>query len=184
MRPWVQSEYAEELAVLFAVLTSLLPWTVEYSDLGETGTLLFVRFPLFQVQYLFGSPLGSGTTVQDPYSATALQAEADFLSGADFLAVLTDLGGTSLATAYAVWVIGACIVVAALALAAAMYVEVDALDRVRPVALMGVLLIAAAVAFAAATVLLYDRGFPGLKVPVGVAFQFVFGVILLWSRRT
>jgi hypothetical protein len=167
MRPWVRSEYAPELAVVSAWLAALIPWNVTLSQLSEVGTVLFVRFPLFQVRYTYGIAFTEGTLLLDAYSAFRYQR------------------GAAIQDAYAVWLLGAALVVLALALSVAMYVALDRVDGLlgRPVAAMGALLLGAGVVHAAATVLLVTRGFPGIPLPVGVVFEAGLGAVLLGARR-
>ena len=166
MRVWVRSEYAPELAVAFAWLSTLVPWTVSYATLSEVGSVLFVRFPLFQVRYAFGIPFARAVRLDSAYGAWQLQA------------------GQSLEVAYAAWTVGAVIFLVALALSAAMYVDFDRVAPYRPVRLMGVLLGATGVALAVATYLAATRGISGLQVPVGVLLLLAFGVLLLRAERT
>lgn len=169
MRVWVRSEYAPELAVVFAWFAALIPWNVTLSQLSNVGTVLFVRFPLFQVRYAYGIPLAEGIVVKDPYSAWRWQFR----------------GGATIAEAYAVWVAGAALIGAALVLSLAMYFREETTTRRlrRPVQIMGGLLALGGVAHALATVLLSLRGFPGVPVPVGVVFEVVFGGLLLGAER-
>lgn len=166
MRVWVRSEYAPELAVAFAWLSTLVPWTVSYARLPDLGSVAFVRFPLFQVRYTFGIPFARAVKVDSAYAAWQFQA------------------GQSVAPAYAAWTVGAAVFLAALALSVAMYVDLDRVAPYRPVAVMGVLLGATGVALAVATYRLATRGFPGLDVPVGVVFLLAFAVVLLRAKRT
>ena len=164
---WVRSEYAGELAVVSAWLAALIPWNVTYSADIAGGDLLFVRFPLFQIRYNYGVPFGRALSVTDPVSATMFQA------------------GQSIALAYAVWTVGAVLVGAAVVYAAVYYraeatVASWPLD---PVRVIGGLLAGAAVVLAAATYLLATRGFPGVPIPVGVAFLAAFGAVLLRVER-
>lgn len=167
MRVWVRSEYVDELAVVFAWLTPLIPWNVTFSDLGAAGSLLYVRFPLFQVLYAYGVPLAEAVSVDSVVGAYHRQAT------------------TTLGTAYVAWGVGAAVVAVAVLFAVAMYLELDALERL-PVAsatAVGALLVLAGVGHAAATVLLVTRGLPGVPVPLGVLFQLVFGGVLLGAAR-
>lgn len=164
---WVRSEYAEELAVLLAWLSALVPWNVSYATLPDLGSLLFVRFPLFQVRYNFGVPLVKAVVVKHPIAAVRFQA------------------GQSLAVPYRVWAAGAGVVAVALVLSFAMYRFEDRVASwpFDPVRAMGALLALAALVLSAATWLLWTRGFPGVKVPAGVVLLFVFGGVLLTVER-
>lgn len=163
---WVRSEYAGELAVLSAWIAALLPWSVTATRaLG--GSLLLVRFPLFEVQYRIGLPLGRAVDVVDPLSAASAQT------------------GTTAATGYDVWTAGALVVAAALSLSLAYYAAEERLEAapLDPVRTMGLLLLGGSVLLGAATVSLFG-GFPGLTVPVGVPLTAVLGVVLLLADRT
>jgi hypothetical protein len=163
---WVRSEYAGELAVVLAWLTALLPWNVTYATLSGVGSVLFVRFPFFQVRYVFGISISEAVAVMTPLGALSYQE------------------GQSIAVAYQAWTVGAAIVGAAVALSLALYLYEDrveaAFDAVRA---MGALLSLAGVVLTVATWLLWTRGFPGLPIPVGVVLLYLFGGALLLARR-
>ncbi len=164
---WVRSEYAGELAVLSAWLCTLIPWNVTYSPSVAGGSLLFVRFPLFQVRYTFGLALARGVTVMDPLSAIRFQQ------------------GASIQFAYQVWAVGAALVGGALLLSVAYYAREEQVETgpVDPVRLMGALLTGAGLVLSVATYFLFVRGFPGVPIPLGVVFLLVFGAILLRIER-
>jgi hypothetical protein len=173
---WVRSEYAGELAVLTTWLSALVPWNVFVGDVAG-GRVVLVRFPLLEVQYAFGVPLARGTSVRDPASAYALQA------------------GQTVASAYAAWLVGALVVLAALAVSVYYYRAEERAEAwsVDPVRLLGGLLAAGGVVFAVASALLTGSvlgvdlgvggGFEGLSVPVGVFFYLAFGAVLLRAER-
>lgn len=165
---WVRSEHAGALSVVFAWLSVLLPWNVTYSTGVSGGAVLFVRFPFFQIRYAFGVPFARAVRVMDPLSAVAFQS------------------GQSIQVAYQVWVVGAAVLAAAFLFAVVYYLRDDAVESgpVDPVRLLGGLLGLGGVVLAAATYLLATRGFPGVPLPVGVAFLLVFGGVLLSADRT
>jgi hypothetical protein len=165
---WVRSEYAGELAVLSTWLAALIPWNVTYAPDVAGGSLLFVRFPLFQVRYSFGVPVGRAIVVSDPLSALALQR------------------GQSIEPAYRLWVAAAAVVALALTVAALYYRRESWVESwpVDPVRLLGTLLLAAGGLLAVATYHLVGGGFPGIPVPLGVVFLFVFGALLVGAERT
>jgi uncharacterized protein (TIGR04206 family) len=165
---WVRSEYAGELAVLSTWLSALLPWNVTYATGIEGGALLFVRFPLAQIRYVFGLPIARGFAVTDPLSATAFQR------------------GQSLEVVYQVWTLGAAVFAVALVVSILFYRDESRADAwpVDPVRLLGGLLATTGLAFAGATYLLLSRGFPGVPIPIGVVFLFLFGGVLLSVDRT
>ena len=173
---WVRSEYAGELAVLTTWLSAFIPWNVFVGTVAG-GSVVLVRFPLVEVQYAFGVPLARGTSVRDPVSAYALQA------------------GQTVASAYAAWLVGAAVFLAALAVSVYYYrAEARAESwSVDPVSLLGGLLTVSGLVFGVASVLLtggvlgidlgVGGGFEGVSVPVGVFFYLVFGVVLLRAER-
>jgi uncharacterized protein (TIGR04206 family) len=164
---WVRSEYAGELAVLSAWLSALIPWNVTLSSVAG-GSVLYVRFVFLQVRYTYGVPFAEGVSVSDPLSATAFQA------------------GNSIAVAYRVWTVGAAVFAVAFGFSIVYYLaeqRVEALP-VDPVRVMGVLLGLSALVLAGSTYLLATRGFPGVPIPVGVAFLLVFAGVLLTIDRT
>ncbi|MFB6137066.1 MAG: hypothetical protein ABEJ42_01820 [Halobacteriaceae archaeon] len=178
MRLWVRAEYAEELAVLSTFLTGLLPWTVSYGDFGDLGSVFYVRFPLFQVRYSFGLPVFEAVSISDPYSAFASRGTTDIVGA------IVASKGITMADGYAVWVVGAAIVLIALTFAVFAYFEPAILEPVPTVPILGSLLGLAGLVLGAAWWLLYTRGFPGPSVPVGVPIVLLLAVVLLRSERT
>jgi hypothetical protein len=164
---WVRSEYAGELAVLLTWLSAFIPWNVSYASNATGQSLLFVRFPLLQVRYVFGIPLARGVVVSDPLSALAFQR------------------GNPVAAAYEVWALGAAVFAAALVVSVVYYRKESWAESgpVDPVRLLGALLLGTGLVFAGATYLLLSRGFSGLPIPLGVVFLLLFGGVLLTVDR-
>jgi len=165
---WVRSEYAGELAVLLTWLSALIPWNVSYASGGSGAALLFVRFPLVQIRYVFGVSIARGVVVSDPLSAIAFQR------------------GSPIAVAYQVWAVGAAIFLVAIVVSLLYYRRESWAESwpVDPVRLLGGLLFGAGLVFAGATYLLLTRGFSALPVPLGVVFLLLFGGLLLTVDRT
>lgn len=176
---WVKSEYAGELAVLSAWLAALVPWNVTYSTFGDLGSMLFVRFPLFQVQFerltidlggefrQSGVQVVDGVWVADPWSALQFYAS----------------GATG--TANAAWFAGGVVVGLALLLSVAMYVNEERVEAgpVDPVRAMGALLGLGSLLLAASTYLFWQV-VPGVPIPVGVVVLLVLSATLLTVERT
>ena len=165
---WVRSGYARPLAIAFAWLGAFLPWNVTYAPEVAGGSLVYLRFPFFQVRFAFGIPVNDAVLVLDPLSAVAFQA------------------GRPLELAYQVWAVGAGVILVALVLASLLYYhEPLPADerRVDPVRVMGGLLALAALVLTVATVLLVLRGFSGVPIPVGVVLLWAFGLVLLLAER-
>ncbi len=167
--PWVKAEYANELAVLSAWLTVLLPWNVNYTSSILDGRFLFVRFPFFQVRYNFGVPVGRAVKLDTPLSAAQFQS-----------------GGGSLALPYWVWTGAAVVFAGAVALSVLFYLREEWVETwpVDPVRLMGVVLGVGTLALGVATYYLYTQGFPGLKVPVGLVLIAALSAVLLTVDRS
>ena len=165
---WVRSEYAGELAVLLTWLSALVPWNVSYASNPSGAAVLFVRFPLAQVRYVFGVPVARGVVVADPLSALAFQR------------------GSPIAVAYQAWAVGAAVFAVALVVSVIYYRREAWAESwpVDPVRLLGGLLAATGLVFAGATFLLLSRGFSSLPIPLGVVFLLLFGGLLLTVDRT
>ncbi|GAA0195038.1 DUF7549 family protein [Halobaculum roseum] len=173
---WVRSEYAGELAVLSTWVAALLPWNVFYGAVAG-GSVLFVRFPLFQIRYAFGLPFVRATSVSSPVSAFLLQS------------------GTSVQVAYGLWLVGAVAYLVAFVISVYYYREEERAESwaVDPVDVLGGLLVASAVLFLVASMLLPERffglglgvggGIPGVSIPVGAVLQLVLGGVLLRAER-
>lgn len=168
MAPWVKSEYANELAVLSAWLAALLPWNVTYTSEVLGGNLLYVRFPFFQVRYNFGVAIGRAIRFDTPLSAARFQE------------------GQSLALPYQVWAAGAAVLAVAVLLSVVFYLQEDRLEAspVDPVRLMGGVLGLGTLVLGVSTYYLYTQGFPGIKVPVGLALLGVLAAMLLTVDRS
>jgi uncharacterized protein (TIGR04206 family) len=182
---WVDSEYAGELAVLSAWLGALTPWNVQPTSvevLGGEASTLYVRVPLFQVQFASlpevvdpgtGLELPGGVRVADVVSATVAPSGIDAIFANHYVTAL--------------WGVGALAVGVGVALSLALYVGESTVERrlpVDPVRLMGVLIGAGAVAFGAASYQVYATALPGTPVPVGVVVLAVLSAVLLTVDRT
>jgi hypothetical protein len=176
---WVRSEYAGELAVLSAWLSALIPWNVTYSPNLGAVSALFVRFPLFQVRYVWGIQVDQNVALSAPVPGWLLPG------GLERYSALATQEGLSILRAYQVWALGAAVFAIALALSIAYYTREQQVEElsVDPVRLMGGLLGLSGAVFAVATYLLYTRGLPGIPIPVGVFFLFAFAGLLLTAER-
>jgi hypothetical protein len=165
---WVRSEYAGELAVLSTWLSALLPWNVTYAADVAGGSLLFVRFPFFQIRFAFGVPTAGFVRVADPLTSLAFQR------------------GQDLEAAYRLWVAAAAVVAVALLVSVRYYRHESRVESwpVDPVRLLGTLLLGAGGLLAVSTYYLLTRGFPGLPIPLGVAFLILLGGVLLVVDRS
>ncbi|MFB6165399.1 MAG: hypothetical protein ABEJ31_09605 [Haloarculaceae archaeon] len=181
---WVNSEYAEELAVVSAWVSALVPWSISVA-LGSihvgtaSGTLIEVRFPFWLIRYLFGVEIAgadqSGILLRTPMGAASYYHRAPGSLPFD------------------VWTVGAGFLALAVLLSVALYVREDRVRRlaVDPVRLMGWLLLCAALALTFSCWLLQfgtwpvgdSDSFPGLLIPVGVVFQYAFAYTLLRVER-
>jgi hypothetical protein len=175
---WVRSEYAGELAVLTTWFTAFVPWNLHYAPLSEAASVLFVRFPLVQIRYVFGLELLRGTQLGLPLPPPLVDDTGFVVSAMGFQE------SPKLMTAYEIWAIGALVYLLALGISIAYYRDEERLEawRVDPVGLLGTLLLLAAGAFGAASVFTYGV-FPGVPIPLGVVLIGLFGIVLLTAER-
>lgn len=169
--PWVRSEYAGELAVLSVWLTALLPWSVSYFNediLGQSVTVVNIRFLFFQFHYLFGISLGE-------------QSWNDLVQ---FVPEIPSFVPPNQHLEAQIWLAGAVLFAVVLLLSVAYYAREDALADRSPVDLVrlfGGAFAVLAVVFSVATVLFNPHQ---LTVPVGTLFMWLFAGILLRIERT
>jgi hypothetical protein len=175
---WVRSEYAGELAVLTTWFAALVPWNIHYVPLTEEASVLFVRFPLLQIRYVFGLPVLRGTQLGLPLPAPLVDSTGFFVS------VMAFQDNPQLTTAYEIWAVGALVYLVALGISVAYYLDEERVEawRVDPVVLLGGLLLLSAAAFGVATPYTYGV-FPGVPVPLGVVLTALFGVVLLRAEQ-
>lgn len=176
---WVKSEYAEELAVLSAWLCAAIPWSIS-AAIGDIngGTLVEIHFPFVLVRFLFGIEVpAANPLVLFPWEAIEFYGSAPG------------------PLPFAVWTISAAVMAVAVLLSVVMYLFESRLEAlpVDPVRLMGGLLLVSALLVTVASGLLQfgalpvesveTDAFPGVLLPVGVVFQFVFAYMLLRVER-
>lgn len=165
---WVRSEYAGELAVVSAWLCALLPWSISHASTGG-ARVVRIHFVYLYFQFFPGIALTDGAVRYRLVTGAA--------------------GGAShpgVATGYRLWMLAAAVFTLALLLSALYYVNEERLEAespVDPVRLMGALLVVPAVLLTGTSYYL-ATGLPGVSVPVGVAFMYVLGGLLLVVDRT
>ncbi|MFB6148713.1 MAG: hypothetical protein ABEJ48_03520 [Halobacteriales archaeon] len=162
---WVRSDAAPALAVVSAWFAALLPWNIEFVEVGPDQPVLFLRWPLWQVRYAWNVPFARGIKLDTVLSALQFQS------------------GTSIAQAYTVWLGGAIVVLVAIGLSVGWFADEDAIYDLpipwHPVRLMGGLLAVATALFVLSTVLLYTRGFGGIPIPIGLLVTAILATVLL-----
>jgi uncharacterized protein (TIGR04206 family) len=163
---WVNSEYANELAVLATWLSALMPWSFSVASL-DFGTVVVIRFLFFHIQYVLGVSFGD----QEQILFTVLELQTFYENAQTILA-------------QQLWLVGAVVFVLALAISIALYLAEDRVSSARadPVRVLGGLLLLAGLLLCGATVLLY-QSFIGVAIPLGALFLLVFGVTLLRVER-
>lgn len=190
--PWVKAEYAGELAVVAAWLAALVPWSVSLQPDGPFGSVLFmVRWPLAELQVRVpanltanGQPLDvegalgqvyPGTNVFGSFYVTEPVSAATFYESSPLVP-----GGWA-------WLVGAAVVLVALGLSVALYLDEAGTARRLPadhVRVMAALLGLATAAFAVASGFYYlGRDVVGVPVPVGVAVVGALAVALARVER-
>lgn len=188
---WVKADYAEELSVLSAWLSLLLPWNVVYLTEGPLASkLVFLRFPLVELQVRWASQISIEGQDLDVAPALAAQYPGTHLLGDFFLA--TPVGATmhyngGMFAGSLAWAVGATAFLLAFGLSLWLYVAEDAVAArlpLDPVRLMGWLLAAGAGATAVATVFYWlSRSVAGVPIPVGVPLVALLAVALLRAER-
>jgi len=190
--PWVKSEYAGELAVLSAWIAALVPWSVTVHTGGPLGSWLFmIRFPLAELQVraastvtIDGQEVQVAELIDQVYPGVAVWGNAYLV---DPISAATTYEVTVLQLGSVAWAVGTVFVVLAVLLSLAMYRDEAATARRLPadeVRVMGGLLLAATLAFVAATVLyLQGRDVVGVPIPVGVVVVGALAVALLRVDR-
>lgn len=175
---WVRSEYAGELAVLTTWFTALVPWNIHYAPLSDAASVLWIRFPLLQVRYVFGLELLRGTQIGLPVPPPLVDSTGFVVSAMGFQ------DNAQLTTGYEIWAVGALVYLLALGVSVAYYHDEERVEAwsVDPVRLLGGLLLLAAGAFGAATAFTYGV-FPGVPIPLGTVIAGLFGLVLLTAER-
>lgn len=178
---WVRSEYAGELAVLSTWVTALVPWSIHYAPLSGGASLLYVRFPLLQVRYVFGLSLIRGSQVGLPVPAGVVDVEGFLVSAIAFQ------DNPGLTDAYWLWAGAAAVYLLALAVSLLYYRDEERVEgwRVDPVRLLGGLLVGTAGLLGVASYVAWtaDRALPGVPVPIGVLIVGLLGGVLLTAER-
>ncbi|MFT4946847.1 MAG: hypothetical protein ACI8TL_001084 [Natronomonas sp.] len=161
---WVRSEYAGELAVLSTWLCGLAPWAVTWVARAEASGYFF-WFHAVNLFFLPGIDLPGSRPL--------------WVWG--FLDFPIYPGET---TVTYLWLAGTAVFAVALGFSVAYYLDEDRVQSLSldPVQTLGVLLLASGLLLAGAYVLLVRRHI-GTTLPVGLAFQIVFGAVLLRTER-
>lgn len=198
---WVRSDYAGELAVLSAWLSMVLPWNVVYQPAAPlNSTVVFFRFSVFELQVRFPFIFEFGGDIVTAAEALAIEFPGTKLIWGMFvttpvgalshygeMAASRDGTGQFLFLGSVAWAVAAVVLVVALVVSVVLYLREAEFERrspVDPVRLIGVLLGAATVATAAASVLyVLDSDVAGIPIPVGVVLMGVLSVTLLRVER-
>jgi len=164
---WVKSDFAGELAVISTWLSAFIPWSVSYASPAEF-TFLSIRFPFLRLLYIFGVSFGSGERPLLPvWEVPGFESNP------------------ALTRAHLIWLAAAGVFALALALSVTMYLAEARIESgpVDPVRLAGGLLGLTALLLSGSMWLLWTN-YPGISVPLGVVFLYVFAGVLLTVERT
>jgi len=188
---WVRSEYANELAVLSAWLALFVPWSgaahTETHPSGLEGDVLFVRFPLFELQFRTPALIENESRgivrelgmLENSYPGTELFGDT-FVTTPPSSVLFYD--GT-LWQASLLWLVAALGFALAFLLSLVLYFREDRVVEtlsVSPVRLMGALLGVGALGTAGASYLHYvARDTVGFPIPAGVFVVALLAAVLL-----
>mgnify|MGYP006283102123 CR=1 FL=1 len=170
---WINEDYADVFAVIAAWIGVLVPWNITYFSLPELGQYLYVRFPLFQVRYAFGSPLSKGILFKSAPGALMYQQ-----------------GSSLFGEAYLAWVAGAVVFSIAVILSLGLYFYDDRLEEV-PVdfsRIMGWVILVSAGLLTISTWYLMTPGIGSqgviyIPIPLGMIGLYIIAGILLFVER-
>jgi len=165
---WVKAEYAPELTVLSTWLVALLPWSgamLPITIADREVRVVIIRFLYFRLQYIFGISFGR----QEEVFLWVHEAPAF---------------NQTLVTASWVWVAGAALSLAPIAISLFYYLDERGLEAalpIDPVRLQGALLGLLGLVLGVSTVLFWQRQL--FTLPVGPLFALGFGYLLLTVER-
>jgi len=162
---WIRSESERTVGGVIGVLAILLPWDVTYIADIAGGSLLYVRFPLFEFQYAMGVQTAPPVVVRLATAAADLHAAGP------------------LAPAYQAALVGGAITLLAAILGVSLLVTDAGRGSSRVVRVLGAVVLAAGLAFFVAWVLVLTRGAAGIDVPLGAVVTPVLGAVLLVADR-
>ncbi|MFB6103902.1 MAG: hypothetical protein ABEJ57_02290 [Halobacteriaceae archaeon] len=162
---WIRSDSERTVGGVIAVVAILLPWDVTYIADIAGGSLLYVRFPLFEFQYAMGIQTAPTVVVRLATAAADLHATGP------------------LAPAYQAALAGAAIAIIAAILGLSLLVTDAGTGATRIVRLLGVLVAASGVAFFVAWVMVLTRGAPGIDLPLGAIVTPILGAVLVVAER-
>lgn len=170
---WIDEDYVNEFAVIAAWIGVLVPWNITYFAPPGLGRFLFVRFPLFQVRYAFGSPLSQGILVNTAPGALLYQG-----------------GATLFADAYRLWVGGAIIFFLALLVSVALFLYDDRLSTlsVDVSRVIGWLILASGIVLTVSSAYLMSptsggSGVVYIPIPFGLLGLYALAAVLLFVER-
>lgn len=163
MSRWVSHEYEGALAFLFIAISALLPWSVSTATTDVAGTVRIGRWWFGELRQVTKIP--------------------DFNGFYPIMEAVQMQQGQGIYNAYLMSTVAAVIFGVAVALATALLLREEAVvDRVPIRFVGGGLLMASGIIFLAANFWISMRGIPGTYVPVGGAFQILFGTVLVTNR--
>lgn len=208
---WIRSDSERAIGGLMAVVAILLPWDITYiAEIGG-GSLLYVRFPLFEFQYAMGIQTSQPIVLHWIWAAADLHATgplAPAYTTAVAGGVITVIGvilGTSITVAEegsfstnTVYLLAGIAAVATVAtfvavdpiiapitavLTIGLLVTGTVFDSSLLVRVLGCLLLTAGAAFLIAWYYIVTRGAVGIDLPLGALVTTLLGATLLLAER-
>lgn len=208
---WIRSDSERTVGAVMAIVAVLLPWDVTYIADIAGGSLLYVRFPLFEFQYAMGIQASQPITLHWIWAAADLHAAGPLAPAyttavaGGVIALIGLVLGVSLTvsedgtiTSRTVYALAGVAALTTIALVVANDTLVAAVTAVLTAALiltgvrfdtslivrvLGSLLFAGGVAFLIAYYYVFTRGATGIDLPIGAVVTPVLGATLLFAAR-
>lgn len=208
---WIRSDSERTVGGVMAVVAVLLPWDITYIADIAGGSLLYVRFPLFEFQYAMGIQASQPITLHWIWAAADLHANGPLAPAytaavvGGVIAVIGLVLGVSLTVSEdgtvdtrTVYAFGALAAIATTALLVSGEPLVAAITGVLTAALifsavrfesslivrvLGSLLVTAGIAFLLAWYYVFTRGAAGIDLPFGAVVTPLLGATLLLAAR-
>ena len=163
MSRWVNHEYEGAIAFLFILVSSLVPWSFSTASTDIAGQVT-------TWYWWFGHHL-------------SVEASGQVSGFYPIIEAIQIQQGQAVYPGYVLWGISSVVFAAAIGLAFALFVREEEVTARMPIRFVaGGLLLASGIGFVSANIWIMQNGIPGTYIPIGGAFQIVFGLFLVTNR--